>query len=303
MAINRTKFRKDLEEGLNAHFGMAYKEQPQEWIRIFTSENSTKAFEEDVLETGFGAAQEKAEGAGVAYDEPQQGWTSRYTNKTFALAFAITEEAIEDNLYQRLGPKYAKALARAMRHTKEINGAAILNNGFNTSFVGGDGKPLFATDHPRLDGRVGSNMLSIPADLSEESLEEVLTMIRKANDDRGTPIALRATALVIPPELIWDATRLTRTTQRVGTADNDINAIVHKGIFASDPIEITRLTDPDAWFVKTDAPDGLKHMKRVALKRGMKGDFETGNMHYKARERYVFGWSDWHGAYGSAGSS
>lgn len=302
MPINRAKFRKDLEEGLNAHFGMAYNEHAQEWTKVFDTENSNKAFEEDVLETGFGAAQEKAEGAGVAYDEPMQGWTARYVHKTFALAFAITEEAIEDNLYQRQGPKFARALARAMRHTKEIEGASILNNGFDSNYKGGDGVALLSGSHPMLNGGTWSNILATPADLSEAALETTLTNIRKVTDDRGVPISLRATSLIIPPELEWDAIRLTRSTMRVGTADNDISAIVHKGVFSNEPAMITRLTDGDAWFIKTDSPEGLKHMKRVALKRGMKGDFETGNMHYKARERYVFGWSDPRAIFGSPGA-
>ena len=302
-AMNRTTFAKDLEEGLNAHFGMAYNDRPQEWTMIFDVEGSDRAFEEDVLETGFGAAQVKAEGAAVGYDEGMQGWTSRYVHETIALAFAITEEAIEDNLYTRLGPKYSRALARAMRHTKEIKGAAILNNAFSANHPGGDGVSLLNVAHPLLNGGTFANMLATPADLSEQAIEDMLIMIRKATDDRGVPISLMAEKLIVPPELEYDSIRLTRSTMRVGTADNDISAIVSKGVFNTDPNTITRLTDPDAWFIKTDCPDGLKHMRRVALKRGMQGDFDTGNMRYKARERYSFGFTDPRALYGSQGAA
>ena len=302
-AMNRTTFAKDLEEGLNAHFGMAYNDRPQEWTMIFDVEGSDRAFEEDVLETGFGAAQVKAEGAAVGYDEGMQGWTSRYVHETIALAFAITEEAIEDNLYTRLGPKYSRALARAMKHTKEIKGASILNNAFSANHPGGDGVSLLNTAHPLLNGGTFSNMLLTPADLSEQAIEDLLIQIRKATDDRGVPISLMAQKLIVPAELEYDSIRLTRSTMRVGTADNDISAIVSKGVFNTDPNTITRLTDPDAWFIKTDCPDGLKHMRRVALKRGMQGDFDTGNMRYKARERYSFGFTDPRALYGSEGAA
>lgn len=302
-AMNRTTFAKDLEEGLNAHFGMAYNDRPQEWTMIFDVEGSDRAFEEDVLETGFGAAQVKAEGAAVGYDEGMQGWTSRYVHETIALAFAITEEAIEDNLYTRLGPKYSRALARAMKHTKEIKGASVLNNAFSALHPGGDGVPLLSTAHPLLNGGTFSNMLLTPADLSEQAIEDLLIQIRKATDDRGVPISLMAQKLIVPAELEYDSIRLTRSTMRVGTADNDISAIVSKGVFNTDPNTITRLTDPDAWFIKTDCPDGLKHMRRVALKRGMQGDFDTGNMRYKARERYSFGFTDPRALYGSEGAA
>lgn len=300
--MNRNTFAKDLQEGLNAHFGMAYNEHMTEWDKVFDTENSRKAYEEDVLETGFGVAQIKAEGQNVAYDEGMQGWSARYVHETIALAFAITEEAVEDNLYQRLGPKYSRALARAMQHTKEIKGAAILNNGFTGGFNGGDGVPLLSGSHPLLGGGTGSNILATPADLSEQAIEDLLIMIRKATDDRGIPIALRAMNLIVPPELEYDSIRLTRSTMRVGTANNDISAIVSKGVFNSDPITMTRLTDADAWFIKTDAPDGLKHMSRVRMKRGVQGDFDTGNMRYKARERYSFGWTDWRSIFGTPGA-
>lgn len=300
--MNRNTFAKDLEEGLNAHFGMAYRARPDEWSMIFDTEGSDRAFEEEVLEAGFGAALVKPEGSAVGFDEGMQGWTSRYVHETIALAFAITEEAIEDNLYQRLGPKYSKALARAMKHTKEIKGAAILNNAFAATAPGGDGVSLLNTAHPLLNGGTMSNKLATPADLSEQAIEDLLIQIRKATDDRQVPISLMAEKLVVPPELEYDSIRLTRSTMRVGTADNDISAIVSKGVFSRDPTTITRLTDPDAWFILTDCPEGLKHMRRVAMKRGMQGDFDTGNMRYKARERYSFGWTDPRGIYGSEGA-
>lgn len=303
MPMNRNTLSADLQEGLNAHFGMAYNEHMREWDKMFDTETSRKAFEEDVLEAGFGAAQLKAEGQNVAYDRGLQGWTSRYVHETIALAFALTEEAIEDNLYQRLGPKYSKALARAMQHTKEIKGAAIINNGFDTNFAGGDGMPLFSAAHPLLGGGVASNILATPADLSEQAIEDILVVIRKTTDDRGVPVALRAMKLFTAPEGEWDAIRLVRSTMRPGVNTNDINAIVSKGVFNDDPQTITRLTDPDAWFIKTDAPEGLKHMTRVKVKRGVQGDFETGNMRYKARERYSFGWSDWRAVFGSQGAA
>lgn len=301
--MNRTTFAKDLEEGLNAHFGMAYRSYPEEWSMIFDTDRSSKAFEEDVLEAGFGAAQVKPEGSAVGYDEGMQGWTARYVHETIALAFAITEEAVEDNLYQRLGPKYSKALARAMRHTKEIKGASILNNAYSAAATGGDGVSLLNDSHPLLNGGTFANKLATPADLSEQAIEDLLILIRKAVDDRGVPVALTAGKLVVPPELEYDAIRLTRSTMRVGTDFNDISAIVSKGVFSRDPTVITRLTDADAWFVTTDCPDGLKHMTRVGMKRGMQGDFETGNMRYKARERYSFGWTDPRGLYGSEGAA
>lgn len=301
--MNRTTHAKDLQEGLNAHFGMAYTDHPTEWDKIFMVENSRKAFEEDVLETGFGAAQIKAEGANVAYDMGGQGWTARYVHETIALAFAITEEAVEDNLYTRLGPKYARALARAMQHTKEIKGAAVINNSFDTNYAGGDGKPLFATDHPLVGGGTASNKLGTPADLSEQAIEDLLIQIRKMVDDRNVPIALRPGSLIVAPEGEYDAIRLTRSTMRVGTPNNDISAIVAKGVFNSEPITITRLTDADAWYMSTDCPEGMKHMRRVRMKRGVQGEFETGNMRYKARERYSFGWTDWRAMFASEGAA
>jgi hypothetical protein len=292
MTMLRTTFPRDLLPGLNAHFGMAYRDMPEEWRLLFDVESSKKAFEEDVLSVGFGAAPVKAEGASIAYDDGAQGWVSRYVHETIALAFAITEEAVEDNLYEALGPKYAKALARALKHTKEIKAAAVLNNGFSSSYVGGDGVALLSTAHPLYGGGTYSNILATPADLSETAIESLLIQIRKAKDDRGVPIALSAKFLVVPPELEYTSIRLTRSDLRTGTPDNDINAIKAKGVFNKAPVIITRLTSPTNWFIRTDCPDGLKHMSRVGVQRGTEGDWDSGNLKYKARERYAFGWSD-----------
>lgn len=300
--MNRSTFPADLQEGLNAHFGMAYKELPEEWRSVFNVETSKKAFEEDVLTIGLGIAPVKGEGESVAYDAGGQGWTARYTHETIALAFAITEEAIEDNLYETLGPKYARSLARSLKQTKEIKAAAVFNNGFDSNFVGGDGVALFSASHPLHAGGTASNLLSTPADLSESSLEDLLIQIRKAKDDRNIPIALNVKNLVVPPELQYAAVRLLRTPSRTGTADNDVNAIKSLGIFASDPVVLTRLTDADAWFVTTDCPDGLKLMQRTSVQRGMETDFNSGNARYKVRERYSIGFTDWRAVYGSAGS-
>lgn len=300
--MNRATFAKDLEEGLNAHFGMEYNQHPDEYRGCFETENSQRAFEEDVLEVGFGAAQEKAEGGQVAYDEGGQGWTARYTHKTIALAFSITEEAIEDNRYQRLGPKYARALARAMKHAKEIYAAAIFNNATSASHLGGDGVALLSTSHPLWGGGTFSNTLATPADLSESSLEDILIQIRKAVDDRNVPLAMRARKLVIPPDLMFVAERILKTRNRPGTADNDINAIRSLNMIGSMPEVVTRISDADSWFVGTDCPDGLKYMNRISLQRKMEGEFETGNLRYKTRERYSFGWTDPRGVYGSMGA-
>lgn len=299
--MNRSQFAKDLQEGLNAHFGMAYKEHPEEWRACFEVDESNKAFEEDVLEYGLGAAQVKAEGKAIARDSGGQGWTARYVHETIALMFEITDEAIEDNLYQRQGPKFSRSLARAMKHTKEIKGADIFNNAFSSSHTGGDGVALLSDSHPLQAGGTWSNILATPADLSEQALEDLMIMIRRAVDDRRIPISLMPRDLIIPPELEYEAIRILRTVQRPGTADNDINALRAKGIFSSDPKVVTRLTDPDAWFVRSDAPEGLKHMVRKSIQRGMTTDFHTGNLMYKARERYRFGWTDPRALWGSQG--
>ena len=301
--MNRAKFAKCLEEGLNTVFGMSYREHPEEWKMCFDVDTSFKASEEDVLVTGLGAAQHKAEGGAVAYDEGIEGWSARYVHETIALAFAISEEQIEDNLYSQSGMKNAKALARSMKETKEIRGARVFNRAFSTLALGGDGKPLMATDHPLLSGGVASNTLQTPADLSETAIEDLLIQIRLAEDDRGLPISMNARNIIIPAQQEYVACRILKSALRSGTADNDVNAIYQKGIFGSDPVVMTRLTDPDVWFIKTDCPDGLRHFNRKSVKRWMEGDFETGNMRYKARERYSFGHTDWRGLYGSSGSA
>lgn len=302
MAImNRARFRKQLQEGLNTVFGLEYKSYEQEWRPMFTVEGSTKAYEEDQLLAGLAGAPVKPEGAPVAYDSGGEAYTSRYVHETIALAFALTEEAEEDNLYGSLGQKYSKALARSMQHTKEVKAAAILNNGFSASFPGGDGVALFSTAHPLWGGGTQANTFSTQADLSETSLEEALIAISKFVDERGIPIAVRAKLLYVPTDLMFVAERLLASPYRPGTADNDVNAIKSMSMIPGGCAKNHRLTDTSAWFIKTDCPDGLKHMNRKNIQRGLEGDFETGNMRYKARERYSFGWSDYRGAFGSSG--
>lgn len=304
MAImNRARFRKQLQEGLNTVFGMEYRRYEQEWRPIFNVENSQKAYEEDVLLAGLAGAPVKAEGAPVAYDQGGEAFVSRYVHETIALAFSITEEAEEDNLYGSIGSKYSKALARSMQHTKEVKGAAILNNGFSASFPGGDGVSLFNTAHPLFGGGTQSNTFTTQADLSETSLEEACIAISKFVDERSIPIAVRVTKMIIPTDLEFVAERLLMSPYRPGTADNDVNALKKMGKVPGGAFKNHRLTDPNAWFLITDAQDGLKHMSRVNIQRGLEGDFETGNMRYKARERYSFGWSDYRGAFASSGSS
>lgn len=301
--MNRAKFAKQLEGDLNTVFGLDYVSHPEQWRKVFEVITSKKAFEEDVLVSGFGAAPVKAEGSATAYDEGVEGWTARYTHETIALQFAITEEAIEDNLYMSMGAKYAKALSRSLQHTKEIKGAGVFNNGFNASYTGGDGKPLFASDHPLTGGGTFSNVLATPADLSETSVEDLLIQISYAQDDRGIPMSLMAEKLVVSPSDQFVAAKILGTDRALGSNNNDINVINNQGIFGSEACVITRLTDPNAWFIKTDCPDGLKHMDRVGLSKRIKTDHDTGNYQYLARERYSFGWSDPRGAFGSAGSS
>lgn len=302
MAINRASFPKDLEEGLNAHFGQEYREHPAEYTGCFDTSNSSKAFEEDVLMSGFGPAPIKGEGEAFGEDEARQGWTARYSHLTVGMKFAITQEAVEDNLYHQLGARYARALARSMRETKEVIAANILNRAFNGGYLGGDGKALLATDHPLLYGGTFANKLATPADISESSLEDAAIMIRTMVDDRGLPIAAKAKRLIIPPQLMFEAARLVRSTHRTGTGDNDINAIRALGILGDDPHVVTRLTDENAWFIKTDISDGLKHFQRVGLQRGTEECFNTGNLLYKSRERFSYGWSDPRGLVGSEGA-
>lgn len=302
MSMNRATFRKELQQGLNTVFGMEYKRYTDEWKPIFSIERSIKAFEEDVLLAGLGGGVVKPEGGGVTYDQGGEAYTARYQHETIALAFAITEEAEEDNLYGSIGSKYSRALARSMKHTKEVKGAGILNNGFDTNFSGGDGKPLFATDHPLWGGGTQANTFTTQADLSEAALEEALIIISKFVDERNIPITTIAQKLIVPPELVFTANRILKSVNRTGTADNDINAIHNMGLVAGGCHENHRLTDPDAWFLTTDCPDGLKHIIRKNIARGLEGDFETGNLRYKARERYSFGWSDYRGGFGSSGA-
>ena len=299
--MNRAKFRKQLQEGLNTTFGLEYRRYPEEWRYLFDVERSRKAFEEDVLVAGLEGAPVKAEGAGVTYDEGAEAWVARYHHETIALAFQITEEAEEDGLYGSLGAKYSRALARSLQHTKEVKGANIMNFGFNSLFPGGDGKELFATDHPLWGGGTLSNELATPADLSETAIEDILILISEFVDERGIPIMVQGKSLCIPTQLQFDAARILYSAGRPGTADNDINAMKHKGSLPGGYMVNHRFTDPDAWFIKTDCPDGLKHMSRLTVRRGVEGDFNSGNMRYKARERYSFGWTDPRGAAGSSG--
>ena len=298
MAISRAQLVKELEPGLNALFGLEYKQYGEQWAEIFETETSDRAFEEEVMLSGFANATVKPEGQGVSFDSAQETFTARYTNETIALAFAITEEAIEDNLYDRLASRYTKALARSMANTKQVKGAAVLNNAFNSSYAGGDGKELCATDHPTLAGTF-SNELSTAADLNETSLEQALIDIAAFTDERGLKVAARGMKLIIPSALQFTAERLMKSKGRTGTADNDINAINNMGAIPEGYVVNHYLTDTAKWFVKTDVPNGLKHFMRAPLKTSMEGDFDTGNVRYKARERYVFGFSDPRGIFGS----
>jgi hypothetical protein len=298
MAISRAQLVKELEPGLNALFGLEYKNYADEWSEIFETETSDRAFEEEVMLAGFSNAAVKAEGQGVTFDDAQETFTARYTNETIALAFAITEEAIEDNLYDRLASRYTKALARSMASTKNIKGAAVLNNAFDANFAGGDGKELCATDHPTLAGTV-SNELTTAAELNETSLEQSLIDIAAFTDERGLKIAAQGTKLVIPSALQFTADRLMNSAGRVGTADNDINAIRNMGMIPQGYTVNHYLTNAKKFFIMTDVPNGLKHFNRAPIKTSMEGDFDTGNVRYKARERYVFGFSDPRGIFGS----
>ena len=302
MAISRAQLVSELEPGLNALFGLEYKNYENQHTQIYTIESSDRAFEEEVMESGFGEAPVKTEGAGVSYDQAQEVYTARYTHETIALAFSLTEEAVEDNLYDRLSARYTKALARSMAQTKQIKAAAVLNGAFTTS-IGGDGVVLCATNHPTLSGPNLSNTLATPADLSETSLEQSLIDIQAFTDERGLKIAVQGLKLIIPKELQFTADRILKSTLRVGTADNDLNAIRNMGMVSQGYTVNNFLTDPDAFFIKTDAPNGMKMFERVSLKTGFEGDFDTGNVRYKARERYSFGFSDPRGIFGSPGAA
>jgi hypothetical protein len=302
MAISRAQLVKELEPGLNALFGLEYKGYEQEHAQIYDIESSDRAFEEEVMLSGFDTAPVKTEGAGVAYDQAQEVYTARYTHETIALAFSLTEEAVEDNLYASLAARYTKALARSMANTKQIRAASVLNGAFTTS-VGGDGVPLCADNHPTLSGPNLRNELATPADLSETALEQALIDIAAFTDERGLKIAVQGLKLIIPKELQFTADRILKSTLRVGTADNDINAIKNMGMVPQGYSVNHYLTDPDAWFIKTDAPNGMKMFERVSMKTGFEGDFDTGNVRYKARERYSFGFSDPRGIFGCPGAA
>ena len=301
MAISRQQLAKELEPGLNALFGLEYKNYENQHAEIFDSENSDRAFEEEVMLGGFAQAAVKPEGSGVSYDQANESFTARYSHETIALAFSITEEAVEDNLYDSIAKRYTKALARSMANTKQIKAANVLNNGFDTA-NGGDGKALMATDHPTISGADQSNELATSADLSETSLEQAMIDIAGFKDERGLKIAARGLKMIIPSALQFTAERILKSNQRVGTADNDINALSSKGMLPQGYVVNNFLTDDDAFFIKTDVPNGLKHFTRAAIKTAMEGDFDTGNMRYKARERYSFGFSDWRGIFGSPGA-
>ena len=300
MAINRAQFAKELEPGLNALFGMEYARYEAEHTEIFDTESSDRAFEEETLIVGFGNAEVKAEGSGVRFDNANEGYTSRYTHETVALAFALTEEAVEDNLYDRLGARYTKALARSMANTKQIKAAAVLNNAFSTA--GGDGVSLINTAHPLGGGGTLANRATTMADLNETSLEDALINISTFTDDKGLNIALKGMKLIVPPQLQFVADRLLQTPGRVGTSDNDINSIRNQGMIPDGYVVNHYLTDTDAFFLKTDCPDGFKYFERSPMQTALEGDFDTGNMRYKARERYSFGYSNFRAVYGSQGA-
>ena len=302
MAINRAQLVKELEPGLNALFGLEYGRYENEHAEIFDTETSERAFEEEVMLSGFGQAPTKGEGAAVTYDSAQETFTSRYSHETVALAFALTEEAIEDNLYDTLSSRYTRALARSMASTKQVKAANVLNNAFSTSFPGGDGKPLLTTDHPTLSAGDQSNEPSTAADLNETSLENAMIDIAAFKDERGIKVNVQARKLIIPPQLQFVADRILNSPGRVGTSDNDINSLRNMGMLPEGYVVNHYLTDADAFFIKTDSPNGMKHFERAAMTTGMEGDFETGNVRYKARERYSFGFSDWRGMYGSPGA-
>ena len=302
MAISRAQLLKELLPGLNALFGMEYATYGEQHKEIYETETSERSFEEETKLSGFSAAPVKNEGSAIAYDNGQEAWTARYSHETIALGFSLTEEAIEDNLYDSLSARYTKALARAMAYTKQVKGASVLNNGFSSSYVGGDGVALFSNAHPLVGGGTNSNIPSTPADLNETSLEAAVIQIAAWTDERSLLIAAKPVKLVIPPALQFVATRLLETELRVGTADNDINAIKNNGSISGGYTVNNFLTDPNAWFLTTDVPNGMKHFVRTPLSNSMDGDFDTGNVRYKSRERYSFGWSDPLGMFGSEGA-
>ena len=302
MAISRAQLAKELEPGLNALFGLEYARYDNEAAEIYDTESSERAFEEEVMLSGFGSAPVKAEGSAVSFDDAQEAYTARYTHETIALAFSITEEAIEDNLYDRLASRYTKALARSMANTKQVKGAATLNNAFDSTYTGGDGKELCATDHPLVNGNDLRNEPSTAADLNETSLENGLIDIAAFVDERGLKVSVRGMKMIVPPALQFVADRLLESTLRPGSADNDVNATRNMGMLPQGYVVNHYLTDTDAWFIKTDAPRGFLHFERMPMSTKMEGDFDTGNVRFKARERYSFGYSDPRTVFGSPGA-
>jgi hypothetical protein len=302
MAISRAQLLKELLPGLNALFGLEYDRYGEEHKEIYETESSERSFEEETKLSGFANAPVKNEGAAIAYDNAQEAFTSRYNHVTIALGFSLTEEAVEDNLYDSLSARYTKALARSMANTKQVRAANVVNNGFNAAYTGGDGVPLFSAAHPLVSGGTNSNTQDTPADLSEASLENAVIQIAAWTDERGLLIAAKPRKLVIPPALQFVATRILETQLRVGTADNDINAMYTNSSIPEGYTVNHYLTDTDAYYLTTDVPNGMKHFERTALTTSMDGDFDTGNVRYKARERYSFGWSDPLGMWGSPGA-
>jgi len=303
MAISRAQLLKELLPGLNALFGLEYATYQEEHKEIYETETSERSFEEETKLSGFSAAPVKNEGSAIAYDNAQEAWTARYNHETIALGFSLTEEAIEDNLYDSLSARYTKALARGMAYTKQTKAAAVINNGFSSQFTGGDGVSLFSTAHPLINGGTNSNRPSTGADLNETSLEAAVIQIAAWTDERGLLIAAKPKKLIVPPALQFVATRLLETSLRVGTTDNDINALKNNGSIPEGYTINHYLTDTNGWYLTTDVPNGLKHFVRTPLANSMDGDFDTGNVRYKSRERYSFGWSDPLGMFGSPGSS
>ena len=303
MAISRSQLLKELLPGLNALFGMEYARYGEQHKEIYETESSDRSFEEETKLSGFGTAPVKAEGSAIAYDNAQEAWSTRYNHETIALGFSITEEAVEDNLYDSLSARYTKSLARAMSYTKQVKAASVLNNGFDGNYAGGDGVALFSTAHPTVGGGTNSNTAAVQVDLNETSLEAAVIQIAAWTDERGLLIAAKPQKLVIPPALMFVADRLLKTEGRVGTADNDINSLKQMGSIPGGTTVNNFLTDTNAWFLTTDVPNGLKHFVRTPMSTSMDGDFDTGNVRYKARERYSFGWSDPLGMWGSSGSN
>ena len=303
MAISRAQLLKELLPGLNALFGLEYARYGEEHREIYETETSERSFEEETKLSGFSAAPVKNEGQAIRYDNAQEAWTARYNHETIAQGFSLTEEAIEDNLYDSLSARYTKALARSMAYTKQVKAASVLNNGFNSAYQGGDGVALFSTAHPLVSGGTNSNTPATAADLNETSLEAAVIQIAAWTDERGLLIAAKPKKLIVPPALQFVATRLLETELRVGTTDNDINAIKNNGSIPDGYAINHFLTDTNGWFLTTDVPNGMKHFVRIPLQNSMDGDFDTGNVRYKSRERYSFGWSDPLGIFGSPGAA